>query len=135
MALFRWDDSYSVKIKQFDAQHQKLFTMINDLDDAINAGRSNDVLGKVFDDLVDYVLTHFSAEEQMMKANNYPQFYHHRTEHANLTARAFALQTDFRSGKTGVTLETLDFLKSWLADHILVTDKAYGPFFNAAGIS
>jgi hemerythrin len=38
MALFVWNDSYSVKVAMCDEQHKKLFAIINDLADAMRMG-------------------------------------------------------------------------------------------------
>lgn len=35
MALFNWNDSYSVKVELCDAQHKKLFAIINNLADGM----------------------------------------------------------------------------------------------------
>lgn len=31
MAAFKWDESYSVRVQQCDAEHKKLFEIINQL--------------------------------------------------------------------------------------------------------
>ncbi len=52
MALIQWDGSFSVKVAEIDQQHQKLVSMINDLNDAMKQGKGKDVLGKIVNELV-----------------------------------------------------------------------------------
>ena len=42
MATFAWNESYSVHVRQFDAQHQKLFEIINTLADAMRMGKGEE---------------------------------------------------------------------------------------------
>ena len=44
MALLTWQDKYSVGIAQIDDQHKQLIIMINELNDAMLAGKGKDVL-------------------------------------------------------------------------------------------
>ena len=44
MALISWNESYSVKVKQFDDQHKKLVNMLNDLHEAMKQGKGRDAL-------------------------------------------------------------------------------------------
>ena len=37
MAFFTWNNSYSVGVRQFDGEHQKLFSIMNDLYDGMAA--------------------------------------------------------------------------------------------------
>ena len=52
MSLIKWNNSYSVNVTKIDQEHKKLFTMINELTDAMKAGQSKDVLGKFLNWLI-----------------------------------------------------------------------------------
>ena len=67
MALMVWDNSFSVNVKEIDAQHQKLIALINDLHDAMKTGKAKDVLGKILSDLTDYTVYHFGNEERLSR--------------------------------------------------------------------
>ena len=64
MALLQWSDALSVGVVEIDRQHQKLVTMINDLNDAMRAGKGKDALGKTIAELIAYAATHFKTEEK-----------------------------------------------------------------------
>ena len=46
MALLNWSSELSVGIPKIDQQHQKLVGFLNELYDAMQAGKGRDVLGK-----------------------------------------------------------------------------------------
>jgi hemerythrin len=52
MPLFIWNSSYSVKVKRFDADHQQLFSIINELHEGMKAGRGKDVMHDVLSKLL-----------------------------------------------------------------------------------
>jgi hemerythrin len=134
MALINWSENFSVNIKEIDEQHKKLIFMLNDLHDAMKSGKGNDVMEKIFDGLLQYVGTHFATEEKYMSLHNYPGYIAHKTEHTKLTQKVLDLNKKFQQGAPVLTVELLGFLKDWLQNHIMGTDKKYGPFLNEKGI-
>lgn len=134
MALINWSENLSVNIKEIDEQHKKLVSMINELHDAMRSGKGKDVLEKIFKGLSQYVGTHFATEEKYMSTHNYPGYLSHKAEHTKLTQRVLDLQRQFEQGTPVLTVELLNFLKDWLQNHIIGTDKKYGPFLNGKGI-
>ncbi|MDI6729156.1 MAG: bacteriohemerythrin [Thermodesulfovibrionales bacterium] len=134
MALFVWSDKYSVNINEIDSQHKKLVDMLNSLHDSMKAGKGNEVLGKTLTELIQYVGTHFATEERLLSTHGYPELNVHKSEHAKLTQKAIELQKDFQQGAPVLTVEVLGFLKDWLQNHILGTDKKYSQFLNSKGV-
>jgi hypothetical protein len=47
MALYDWNESYSVGVKTMDDQHKKLIGMINQLHDAMKEGKGSSEIGSV----------------------------------------------------------------------------------------
>lgn len=136
MALFVWDDKkFSVGYKPQDDQHKKLVGILNELHDAMSAGKAEEALRKILDELVAYTTYHFSAEERLMKEHAYGGYGSHKAEHDALTKKVLSLQQKFHAGTTGLSLETSEFLKAWLMHHIQEVDKKLGPFLNAQPVS
>jgi len=130
-----WKNEYSVNIRQIDIQHKKLVELINDLHEAMSAGKAKDVLEKILGELVAYTKFHFSKEEELMETNGYAGLLAHRIKHKELTEKVLQFQNNFRSGSAALSIELMNFLKSWLVDHIQGTDKQYSAPLNAKGIS
>jgi hemerythrin len=135
MALMTWSDQLSVNIKQVDSQHMKLVELLNDFHDAMKVGKGKEVMGKTFSELLDYTAYHFGTEEELLKKHAYPAFPAHKREHEALTKKAADLSERFSRGEAVISAETMTFLKNWLSDHIMGSDKKYAPFLNGKGVS
>jgi hemerythrin len=133
MGKFVWSEEYSVSVNKFDEHHKKLIGYINELHEAMQVGQGKETLGKIMDGLIVYTQNHFKAEEELMLKFNYPGYLAHQKEHERLTTTALDLQEKFSKGQVALSITTINFLKDWLTNHILVTDKKYGPFFNRLG--
>jgi hemerythrin len=130
MAFIDWVPDYSVGVGKFDDQHRKLVALINELHEGMRAKKGKEVVDKVLDGLVDYTKTHFKAEEDAFRANGYPQADVHVKQHADLLKQVGELHAKHHAGALFVTVETLEFLSSWLKNHIQKADKLYGPFLS-----
>lgn len=128
MALIEWNEKLSVGVAEMDNQHKRLIALINELDDAMKLGKGKDVLGKILNGLVNYVHTHFKAEEAFMEKIGFNELENHRTEHIKLTNDVEKFNNDFKEGKTILSVQIMNFLRKWLLDHIGKKDKVYGEF-------
>ena len=135
MALMTWSDQLSVNIKQVDSQHMKLVELLNNFHEAMKMGKGKETMGKTFSDLLDYTAYHFSAEEDLLKKHDYPAFPGHKKEHEALTKKVTELNQRFSRGDLAITIDTMTFLKNWLSDHIMGSDKKYATFLNGKGVN
>ena len=135
MALFEWKQSYSVNIKEADNQHKGLIASLNQLYEAMKNNETHEVIAGILKNLSAYVGVHFSYEENLMKRYNYPGYLDHKKEHETFTAKVGEFIEKHRQGHVMVSLEVMNFLKDWLKNHILGSDKKYGPFLNQKGIA
>ena len=134
MALLTWQDKYSVGIGQIDDQHKQLINMINELNDAMLAGKGKDVLMTVLNKLANYCVSHFATEEKLFDTHAYPEAAEHKDKHQKMTAKVTALIGEVQSGKSTVSIEVMNFLKNWLDKHIMETDQKYSPYLKSKGV-
>jgi len=135
MALLTWDSSYSVSVKSCDFEHQKLFSLVNQLNEAMKVGKGRAILADIVRELEKYTQTHFYAEEALMLRSNYPDLAPHRLQHQEFVKKVSGFRKELESGDSGDSLEVLSFLQGWLANHILKTDKMYSSHLNSNGIN
>lgn len=134
MAFFEWKDNYQTGIAKIDGQHRKLVDYLNELYDAMKAGKGKDALDAVFKGLLEYTKTHFAAEEGLMKLYRYPDYEAHKDVHDKLAAHVQQLYQQFQAGTITSPIQITNFLKDWLGKHILGTDQKYAPFLKTRGV-
>ncbi|MCC6158306.1 MAG: hemerythrin family protein [Deltaproteobacteria bacterium] len=134
MSLMTWKTEYSVGVTKFDTQHKRLIDLLNTLHDAMMKGQGQGALEPTLAELIRYTQTHFEDEEKAFAAAGYPESFQHRQEHQALIKQVADIKKRFDAGEIALSLVTTAFLQDWLQNHILGTDKRYGPFLNQHGI-
>jgi hemerythrin len=134
MSLITWDQSYSVRVAELDGHHQKLFSLLNTLHDAMRAGKGSGVIRSIVEELANYTHTHFQREEALMQQTKYPGLDVHRVAHQKLMVKVGEYKAALDSGSGVNTSAVMEFLREWLAKHINGMDKAYASHLNASGI-
>lgn len=135
MAFFTWTEEMSVGIPRIDQQHRKLVGFLNELYEAMHAGKGRETLGDVLSQLLLYTKTHFAAEEAAMGAHRFPGLAAHRATHAKMAEKVKGLCEQYRQGTLSSPIQIANFLKEWLARHILETDKQYAPYLAGRGVN
>jgi hemerythrin-like metal-binding protein len=126
-----WSDDYSVGIQSIDEEHRGLILLINRFGDALFVSKSKKEVAKAFEQLLDYTVNHFRNEEELMEKYNYPEIKQHIQDHHRLTQEVLELNKD----KQYVFPDNIiEFLKSWLINHILEVDRRLGEFLVKKGI-
>jgi len=125
---------FSTGVAEQDNQHKKLIDLINQLNDAMQAGHGADVMGKVLSELVNYTVLHFGYEEKLMAQHKYEDTPAHKAEHAKFVQTVGDFKNKFDAGSAVVSVEIMNFLRDWLTKHIMKTDKKFAQALNKAGV-
>lgn len=133
MAIIKWKQVYETGIVAMDKEHQGLVQQINVLFEAVRDKRGREVYVDVVAMLDTYVLEHFGHEEKLMQEYQFPGFAAHQQEHQNLIAAVLKLQADHAVMDERAARELLNFLRTWLLEHIVKADKKYGSFIESRG--
>lgn len=128
MPFMEWLDAFELGIKEFDDHHRHLVYLLNLTYDGVITGAGRDELEAVLDELIDYATYHFAAEEHWMAVHGYPGLPEHSEEHERFCRRVVEVQNDYHSGKNNLGIEVMQFLNTWLKDHVLKTDAEYARF-------
>lgn len=136
-AFFEWSDAISVGITEIDDQHKVLIGILNRLFVAVAQRTSNDIIIEILDSLIDYTKTHFELEEKLLEEAGYEplKLASHKEQHRAFIDKVSAVASKHLVDGKSISFELVHFLKRWLSDHILVTDKAYATVLTATGIS
>lgn len=123
-----WNEIYNIGHKEIDEQHQKLFEILNDLNDARENGNGQNMLESIFKRLVDYTVYHFSMEENIMNEINYPKVEEHSNAHEEFISKIYHCEHNSETGNLLTSISLLDYLKRWIISHILGEDKEFGEY-------
>ena len=132
MTFMTWTPAMSVGVDQLDNDHKGLIDVINDLAaESSGEGRAA-VLRQSLVSLRRYAETHFGREEQVMRACGFPGLQGHHGEHEDFVTMigevTERLEADPEGAAAGVRDELVDYLKTWLNQHIMIQDMAYKPY-------
>ena len=126
--LIIWDDFYSVGCEEIDNQHKKLANLINDLYDAYQNNRASEIFENILSELKEYTIYHFSTEEKYFEKYNYPFTEEHKIEHQNFVKKVLEFSNRYSHKDKLVIYDVMLFLKDWLLNHILGSDKKYSEY-------
>ena len=136
MAFIVWNDRLSVEVATVDREHQELISILNDLYGAIAQGVGQAAVSQTLARLTAYTEQHFQHEEALFCRTTYPDVALHQAQHADMVCLLADWQRRFDAGDiSGLSLEVVNYLKDWLFDHILGSDRQYTQYLHAAGIS
>ena len=134
-----WADDLSTGVPPVDEDHKVLISLVNKMSD--HALSQKDVAA-VIDEVLAYTLYHFEREEAVMAACGYPglpwrdgrqqvvrRLPEHRVQHQKLAEKAVRFANTWRQNESAeVMAELLEFLRTWLVQHIMNEDRRIGPY-------
>ncbi len=124
-----WSNSLSVGNQTMDDDHKRLFQLFNKLTTAMREGRAKSVVLPVLDELIDYTAVHFHREEEMMAAAKYQGLAEQQRQHAGFVNKVKEARDRYRGDSSNTqAIETMEFVKAWLIEHIQKSDRAYAPY-------
>ncbi|HIJ64299.1 MAG TPA: hemerythrin family protein [Rhodospirillaceae bacterium] len=126
--FIRWSEDMSVGAPDLDAHHRMIIDCLNALHPLLGAPDPEDRISEVLRRLEEFVLIHFSEEEQAMRKAGYPDWRQHKTQHDAMYDVVYNLKSDIEHGRTVDARHLFDLIYDWLIRHILGEDKKYRPF-------
>ncbi len=112
-----WRESYSLGDAEIDAQHQTLFVLVNRL----LAATEKSHLSEAVENLFKHTRDHFTHEEAIMQAMNYPGRQAHVEQHNNLLAK-LGSTSELIANYTLNMASLESFLSAWLFNHLETLD-------------
>lgn len=124
----QWSDDFSTGVPVIDGQHKLLLSYINKLHRGIMKKEASDLLLEILDALAGYAFTHFNTEEIFFAHSNYPGAKTHIEVHQQFRDKVLLFRESVLEGKSGVDMALLEFLKTWLIEHIQGMDVSFAPY-------
>lgn len=127
--MMEWSLSLSCNHMEIDKQHKKLIEIINKISTAlVDKSVEFEKIIDIVTDLDNYIVEHFSYEEQLMKEYDFPESEGHLFEHNLLRIKMNDLNIfDVRNHEEFYS-DLLIYVMEWLTNHIQKIDKNLGIF-------
>jgi hemerythrin-like metal-binding protein len=128
-----WSRKYTIGIEKIDEQHRQLFEMINELHDSMES-KDIHTPKKILIELMEYTLNHFQTEEKYFKIFQYSDAEPHITQHVEFEAKVKEFLNRYQKDGTFNVSVISDFIKRWIIDHVLISDRKYVKCFTDNGL-
>lgn len=128
--LVQWQASLETGAELVDSQHKEIFSRVNALLSAMQQGKGRAEVVAVIDFLGKYVVSHFAAEEGLMKQNGYPGYLAHQQLHKAFVADFDELRREFEANGSSslLVIQVQRRVIDWLMNHIVKEDKRIAEF-------
>ena len=128
--MYEMKPEYFTGVEFIDEEHAKLFSIANEayelLTDQFIPDKYDYIL-HVIQELRDYAKYHFEHEEEYMESIGYNRLLSQKVAHTDFNEKMNAINLDtIDENQKGALLDLLDFLNSWLVEHILKKDTLIG---------
>lgn len=127
MHTIKWQEEYSVGVKELDEQHQSLLNIINKVITELENQYNKEKFFANLDILIHYAYTHFATEESYLKRAQYPDLQCHIKEHIAFIMKTLSLALIVEEKEDNQKV-LLKHLNEWFSTHVLGLDRKYIPF-------
>lgn len=120
-----WRDAFNTGVGEIDGEHRHLFALVK--------GLELQNVKETLDELLEYVVSHFTHEQALMEASRYPGFEAHLALHEQLSAEVAGFLSASDAWTEERVQELRRFLNKWLVGHILTHDLRFGKWYMEHG--
>jgi len=123
--IFPWNENFNTNIPVIDEQHKRLVHILNLLASHVAHDTDLPSLNTIFDELTSYTVYHFETEEKVWGEHlSEDMVGGHIEVHRSFVSTISTLKNEMNThSSSSIVEEVLSFLTSWLASHILETDR------------
>lgn len=124
------DSTHSVNVSKIDEEHRDFIKIVNKV---INIANKHDIdreeIAIVLYEMTQHALNHFKTEEEYMKKFECTEYQLHKKEHKGFLMKTVDFCSRTMKGDYDITNDLLEYLQSWLVNHIQGTDKKFSVCF------
>ena len=125
--MLSFSNDYLIGVDMIDQEHRRLFEILGELNE-LNSDEfmydKYDAILNVLEELKDYTVKHFEDEERYMKEIGYKGLEQQQKVHQAFIDKLEVINLeDLDDNQQGYIDELIDFLASWLINHIMKMDQ------------
>ena len=124
-----------VGVLEIDAQHMELVDRLNALVSMGHDAVSKEESQRTLDMLEEYIVKHFSDEEELQRKSKYPEYESHKKLHELFIGEFEKLKKEFEVNGHSIkfTMDLNNSLINWIVKHIKSADVELGKFLKNNG--
>ena len=126
-----WDPALETGDPTVDEQHRQLYELVNEMNDTVASGRSDELIAASFGRIIEYARSHFAYEEALMERIGYPGIETQMWQHREFAKEVELLWSEILSGDRVSPGGLVDFMKEWLSYHVDQEDRKIGAFIRS----
>jgi hemerythrin-like metal-binding protein len=132
--FLKWTERMSVNSVEIDNQHRMLIGYLNEMYKSFIDHEHKEKVGPIIEKLKEYAQYHFDTEEKYFAKFGYDGAENHIGEHDQFRLKVQEFVEKEMKYRNALTYEVMNFLRNWLYNHIMVTDKKYMDCFSKNGV-
>ena len=113
-------------LPEIDAEHRAISQSAGELHLAIGGNAPPERILEILHGMMAAMEDHFAHEERLMQASHYASSAWHKQQHDAVRKRAGECLGRTKDGDSEAAPRFLEFLSSWLRDHMAVADRMMG---------
>lgn len=122
--FMKWEPAFNLGLTEIDEQHKRIVAIINQLNQAILDQESDEKIDQILAEMSDYADYHFKTEEGYFHKHHFPLIDDHILQHKKFIDKVADFRKKYEDGQA-ITFQLMNYLKSWLSNHILDADREY----------
>lgn len=130
----KWDQKFELGHQRIDNEHRVFLSLIIDASTMGETTAPKDRALRLLAEVKKYAEFHFLSEENIMIDVDYPDYEHHKAEHARLLARLDDKIHLYTAGSKSLT-DVANFMFEWFALHTTQIDKKLASYIQQSGQS
>lgn len=120
-----WKSDWESGNAEIDCQHKELIQLANELMEVFLAGTDNGIIISRLDQLLDHIVRHFEAEEELLRTIGYPDALEHGEIHQSLISKAYRLKQSFADGEVKASAFLSFVTDDVIVDHLEKQDTQF----------
>jgi len=125
-----WKHEFSVNVPAIDEDHRILVECVTEIEQAVAKREKSSIVTSAIGQFIHLARTHFNHEVSLMRIHDYPDIDAHIKAHKTFLAELARLEK--KSLADTLSGEAVEFLHSWLEEHVSSYDKHYASYFSLA---
>ena len=122
--LLAWNDEYLIGVEELDYEHKDLFIRLNELHEELIQHEAGDKIEYCLGEIHSRFAAHFALEENFMRESKSHNYKRHKQEHDAFLEDLIDIINNYMDSPDLTEGEELvDFLQSWIINHITTSDR------------